>query len=1015
MQAAKIGIYAFCFLVEVAHAAPSKQHVEPAAPRKLDAGILGASVVATPTPTQAGTSAKVNRSKSIANDESVLDAKAEKDLLSTMSSLSVVISKTPPGPGRDRLVLNRAIANNRYGRQKLISAKRYALTDEIKRYLNAAIADADLLINNPKTTRDMVIMAHDVAATSALYLEKNDLSRAHFLEELKLNPPPEKAGRIGLTLAEQDFNQGNYAEAARFYTTYFSKMTPKWKELSLYKLGWCAINTKQPEQAQAYFLKIAHAASPTGIGRDAIRDLAFLTSSKSGSVPEVISTQQKIPKIEDQTIYLSDVLANMEALNFPNEHAQIADRLLQIEKNPVERVTILLSQIRMQKKAYASVAHLRAYTVTADYIQKLDGKSLKAVLAKHQTSLEVESENIFRAYIDTYAGRVKTLEGAVQTPPQLFSALKFQLQFYRKYFVAAAHFPIVIELWENLCIDNKDWAGVDEITQYIISDQPRLGILLENAYLNQIAALDELNSDPARRSSRLKEYVEKFPKSARWPQVAKWYAQIEMAAEHYDVALSYWSKLMTAEASDDNFYQLQFCRFKLADYNAVLEDPRNKTFLKPQSHLMDLYRETSLKVAELSKANDPARYRRAIEEFISLSTDPAKTRIARLDYLNYLIANNLPDEAYQRYTALPADEKKAPAYANFKNDIWKKAIEKEIYELAIKIAPSPQQLILSTMLAGHPVNPKDLDALSHAETAYYIGLYALFEPDYAIRFLKNSSVGGSSRDLLVLAYRMKYNQWQLIRNAELEKALGKKYAFAEVGSETLQIEKDINSVRFPDLSKLGPKRQASAVERNLTTVRQFRKDTLKAIKGKSPETQFHVLEKMEQLENKMAQFLLSSPVPAGLTPEQTTEYQGALKGAADEFTQQGQQFKLLADKSKEGMDKGRLWLAARTLPQPDMGDWVWPDGITKNEKLQSVFKIAKNGNLIGAMALLDFNRTSELPTDEAFFQVRTGTILQSKPSDTLRIYLLEELEKSKQQKLIEKWATMTKHPIPEAL
>ncbi len=1018
MQAAKIGILAFCFLSEIAIAQTARSSASPAqAPRKFDAGSLGSSVSApTPSATPVGSSAKIDRSKTIASDEAILDAKAEKDLLSTITSLTVVAQRTPPGPARDRLILNRAVANNRYGRQKLISQKRYQLTEEVKRFLNTSIADANLLIKNPKTSREVMILAHDVAGTSAVYLEKNDLSRFHFLEELKLNPPADKAGRIGLTIAEQDFNQGNYAEAAKFYTQYFSKMTPKWKELSLYKLGWCAINLKQPEQAQAYFLKIAHANSPTGIGRDAVRDLAYLTSSKSGSVPDVLATQAKIPNIKDQTVYLEDVLANMEALNFPNEHAQIADKLLQIEKDPVERIGILLSQIRMQKKAYASVPHLRAFTVTADYMQKLDAKTVKAILVKHQVALELESENIFRAYIDTYAGRVKTLEGVVQTPQQLFAALKSQLQFYRKFFPAAPHFSIVIELWENLCIDNKDWAGVDEITQFIISDQPHLNNLLENAYLNQIAALDQLNTDPSRRAQRLKEYVEKFPNSSRWPQIAKWYSQIEMTAGNFDIALKYWTKLMTIEPNDENFYQLQFCRFKLLDYNGVMGDPRNKTYLKPQSNLMELYRETALKVAEGAKDKDPAQYRRSIEEFINLSTDPEKARIARLDYFNYLLANNLLDEANQRYVVLSAEEKKIPAYEGFRQELWKKAVEKEQYELAVKTSPTKQQFILSTLLAGRAVDPKDLDQLPAAEKGYFLGLYALFNPDYTIRYLKRSPVGSNDRDLLVLSYRIKLNQWQLTRTPELEKVLGRNFAFAEATSaEKLAVEKLIDEVKFPDLSKYSAAKQARAVEDNLYLVRKHRKTALRSIAGKSPATQFHVLEKMEQLETKMAQFLLSSPIPGGLTPEQIEQYKTGLKGAADEFTQQAQQFKLLSDKSREGMDKSKKWLEARTLPQPEMGSWPWPDGVAKNERLLSVFKLVKAGNILGGMSLLDYLRPSELTKDESFFAVRVGTILQMKPTDTLRIYLLEELEKSKQKNIIEEWSKLTNHPVPETL
>ena len=983
---------------------------------KFDAGGLGRAAEATPTPVPGkNPKLKENRSKSVAQDEAILDAKAERDLLSTISSLTTVLNGTPEGPLRDRVLLNRAVAANRYGRQKVISAKKYALTDEVKRYLNLSIDDADILLKNPKTSRDIVLRAHDIAGTSALYLEKNDLARKHFLDELALNPPGEKAGRLGLMLAEQDFDQGNFQEAVKFYTTYFPRMTSKWKELSLYKLGWCMINLKALDQAKLYFLKIAKANSPTGVGRDAVRDLAYITSSKSGCVPDIIGTQQKIPALDDQLVYLEDVLANLEALNFPAEHTQVADLLLKIEKRPVERIGILLSQIRMQKRAYASVSHLKAFTVTADYIQQLKDSDVKAIMVKHQSALELESENIFKSFIDTYSGRVRSLEAPIQTPEQLISALKYQFQFFKKFFASAQHFPLIVELWENLSIDNKDWAAVDETTEYIISDQPKLAALLENAYLNQIAALDQLKTNLSRRAKRLKEYVEKFPKSQRWPQIAKWYAQIEMDAGHFDVAAKTWDAVMARDPNDDTFYQLQFCRFKLLDYDGVLGDARNKTYLKPKSNMMELYREAALKAAELSKTKDPALYRKRIEEFINLSSDPQKARIARLDYFNFMVSSGQLEEAEQRYAALPAEEKKQASYNNFKQDLWKAALDKGLYDLAVKAAPSRQNQVFSNLLAGHPLDAKDLDTLTAAEKSYFLGLATLFDPDFAIKYLKRGPISAKDRDLLILSYRIKLNQWHLVRTKELEKLLGKNYNFAEAAVEPLAIEKTIESVTFPDLVNLSAAKQSRVVEDNLYLVRKHSKSAMKVIVGKSPEAQLHVFEKMEQLETKMANFLLSSPVPAGLTPEQTAQYQQGLKGAAEEFVQNAGQFKLLANKSRESLDKKKNYLESRILPQPDMKDWPWPSGTANNAKLQPAFKMVKDGNIMGGMALLDYLRPSEIASDENFFFVRAGTILQKQPVDALRIYLLEELERMKQTQVIKAWADLTKRPVPEAL
>jgi hypothetical protein len=1017
LQAATLALLALSLTGSGAQAAPPLTHPAATAPsKKVDSTALGSA----PTPVPSATPGPIKgdtkgRSKLIANDESSLDAKTEKDLLKTLDSLNTLLSISKPGPARDKILLNRAIAANRYGRQKLISEKQYALTDEVKKYLNFSIADANELIKNPKTPKDILLRAHDIAGVSALYLEENDLAKAHFLEELKLNPPSAKAGRIGLLLAEQAFDKNNFQEAAQFYTHYFPDMISKWKELSLYKLGWCAVNLNHPDQAKEYFLKIAHSNSATGIGRDAIRDLAYFSSAKAGCFPEIVATQARMPKLEDQRVFLNDALLNLEALNFPVEHGQVAERLLGIDKDPVDRAGILLSQVRMQRRVFANTEHLQAYTLLIESIEKLSSAHRAEVLEKYGAAIELESENIFKAYVDTAVGKVRDLEPHPQTAFQLVEAMKFELNVFKKYFQTNVHFPVVVELWENFCLDNKDWQEIDNITDFIIKDQPRLNSLLENAYLNQIAALDQLKNDPEKRTLRLKEYVEKFPNSPHWSQVAKWYAQIEMDGDHFDIALKIWSKLMQVEPSANNFYQLQYCRFKLSDFNGVLSDDRNKTYALPQTETLNLYRESSLQVAEKAKqTNDLSAYRNHVEEFIRLSTDPEKARIARVDYFNFLLSKGLLDEAEGRYVALTPDEKKSKIYDEFRQNLWRLAIEKQQYELAIKAAPTPQQLEFSTLLAGHALEAKTIDALTDNDRNYFLGLAALFNPDFAIPYLSHDRQKLTTRDLLILSYRVKLNQWRLERTPELEKVFGKNYAFVDSHAEELPVDQEINSVKFPNLAKYSAKTQGRLVENNLYLVRRTSQRAMKAIVGKSTETQLSVFQKMQALETSMANFLLSSPIPAGLNSDQLAQYNEGLKNAADEFVQQAQQFKLLVDKTQGELEKSKLSLAAKTLPEPDMTKWSWPDVATKDPRLTPVFTLAKAGNVIGALALLDYLRPTVFTSDEIFFWIRTGTILKSNPNDSVRIYLLEELQKNKQSKIIQQWALLTGRPVPEA-
>jgi hypothetical protein len=296
-----------------------------------------------------------------------------------------------------------------------------------------------------------------------------------------------------------------------------------------------------------------------------------------------------------------------------------------------------------------------------------------------------------------------------------------------------------------------------------------------------------------------------------------------------------------------------------------------------------------------------------------------------------------------------------------------------------------------------------------------MGLFALANPKTVIAYAQanSRSLSESERSITGLAIRIANDKRQLVRTSELESLLGKNYPFAEKGQESpIAIETQMMAIRFPELEKLSPEKQAKVMQSNMDGVHSVRGQIMKAIKGKPQDPRLRVLERAMQLESNMAGFILNSPVPKELKPEQVEEYKTGLKSAAEEFQQQSKEFETLVKGIQEEMGKSSSALEARVLPSPDMSDWPWPQ--VYRQKLQNLSKELEAGNQIGALALLDYYRPTLIKEDGDFFMIRAGVLLFLNPNSTMKVYVLDELEKSSQKAAIDTWKKMVRANMKEA-
>ncbi len=995
---------------------------------------------ASPTPAEVVKSQKrekiINRSKSVAFDEKLANSEVQKQSVETINSLTLILRMTPVGERRNLLLLNHATALYLFARQKLLNSKLTNPDEEIRKYLLSALRDVNEFFQSPVKNVNEQWRAHNIAGDSALYLDQLDVARMHFLEVLRLNPPADKAGHIGFMVAEGYFDEEKFQEASEFYLKYYDKMNPQLKELTIYKLGWCMVNLKQMDKAEEYLVRISRSKSTSGVGKDAIQDLAFLVTHNSNPSESINKNEAKIIEPEDKIIFLYSVLSNLESQGSIELHTLIINRLFKIEKDPEKIIELSLANLRVQKTLYASRRYFDSFMKLEESLKKLNIKNFPLIFPKVESSVENELQAIMRIYIDTYAGRAKTPE--VFTQPQLGDTIKKLFMVYYQYFSNKPNFANVISIWRDICLDLKDWTCVDYVSRVILSKPDKLPNLREKAYLDQIAALDQFLITPnqtsesikgwkTRRMMRLKEFTSQYQKSLQWVQVAKFYARAENEVNNEKMAYPVFEQIMLKDPTEESFYDLQFIRFKMKENLKVIEDERGSEFIAHGSKVVELYRESALILAKKAKdSGNIDQYRKYLAKFVEYNSDPDKTRIARADFFHFMIDQGKVEDAVSEFFGLPSNEFKHIAYDSLRDDLWKSSVENGNFDHSLRVASLglsineksdtwKQRKILSSIFTSGQFNPKDLQSLSANNREYFLGLCALVKPSLVTAYYSNvKTLSEQEKDILQLAYKVKLDQWQLQRSSELENVFGRDFPFSDKNSKILlPIEKSIAAILFPDLAKMNPKSQAKSVQDNIEKVQNVRTKIVSVIQGKSLDVQKRVLESARDLESNMAKYLLSSPIPKELKENQLAEYNAGIHAAAEEFTQQSQQFELIAVKVREGQLKEIKHMDSRTLPQPDMNQWVWPNGSKGAKKVKWIHELLKQDNQLGALALLDYLRTTDVKFDQDYFSLRSGIILTGKPADALRIYLLEELEKSKQFGVLKSWTSLVKRSLLE--
>lgn len=955
----------------------------------------------------------------------------------TIVSLTELMKKSPAGAQRNTMLLNRAAAMNLFARKTHLASKKTRIDDKLLKYFEAAIRDANEVLASPLKTQEQVSRSHYLIGFSNVYLDRSNEARKHFAELLRLSPNSPNAGWVALYVAEDLFEERKFTEAVQYYNGYYTKMSTQGKELALYKLAWCMINLQREDRAEELFIRLVKTGSKQGLSRDAMRDLAFIMTHRPNPWEGIKKTEALFPDVQDKIDFLNHARFNLESQNSVAIFSLVIERLLELEQNSEKRLELYLANLKAHRKLFAAQEHMDAFTKLANAVKDAGYTSSSREIQKFAPVMEAELQLLMKGFADTYGGKTQTPEKL--TKSDLAKGLKSQAQFFSTFLVSSPLRPQVVDLWMDVCVDMKDWQCVDTTAEFILADSKRLAMHVERAYIDQIAALDQLEQDQKleeqkrkdyakRKFAKMKYFVEKYFSSKHWIPIARKFAQMNVDIEQFSDAVAILAKVYQREPTSEGFYRLQYARFKAEEYEAILTDLRWDASHSPEPRVVDLRRETSLILAQKArKDEDVQNYSKHIHRFLSLNPDPKKAMIARVDYFSFMLDKKHADGLSAEFLQLSPSLRESKDLEGIRLRLWSHGMEKGKYRDAKNVVTRPPEKenadagllyrrVLATIASGTLPTKNELKAISTENREYLYGLLVLVQPDMMISTLASAEPAiRPKKDLLELALRIKSGQWKIVRSKEATTILGKDYKFALAESnDPLPVENKIGSIEFPDsttdFTTLGRK-----METLLKQTRKTRSSIPGAIQGKSASTQLRVLEKARDLEKKVADFIAYSPLPPQLSQEQADQYKAGLADAAKEFLNQAGEFEKLAATIRDTLSKESAANQARLLPFPPMSEWDWPSNYHSNYPLKLVAEAAQAGNILGALVMLDFLRPEHVKDDMDYFRIRGGLLLSSSRSESLRIYLLGELEANKALEVIGEWKTIAKVPTsPEA-
>lgn len=694
-----------------------------------------------------------------------------------------------------------------------------------KKALALARSEAKLAISDGLNAK-LLPQAHFVYGMSSAELGDKAEALVSLTKALTLDPKFGNAGFLAFYIAEEYFDRRDYKSAIHYYQGYKVRMKPDQKRLADYKTAWCWVNQLDWLRAQKYLLAVLESSPPRKLALDVINDLGYVVTRHS-TPQQSIEFSRNVRSPEDREAFLASVF-KLHARDGEWAKASILlEHLLKVTTDEGKKLEFLLDAVESKRKAFASLDHHQSFMRAAKQYERAQD-------ASRAQRVEFESEEIIRAFWDTYLGKARTPEKIDQK--QVGVELLKLLEFHFARFPQSKKRQEIAKLWLELC--EKQCLPADTLKiANLIKREPSFLSLHHKA--NGYILLYLVNN---------KRYQEALP-----------YAELIYRQEKTPASLKQvlWLKYQVGKHEE----------VASIDDPAALKDPGVK----------ELVRESSLSLArKAEEEKDPDDFKERIDRFIKVSDDPQAIHLAQERYLEKLLE-------WGEYDAFVRELGPRRGSRGLIDKGISKLMDEGEFEKVLAISKGSDRQMKFIYATAHTalrpdVPQSEILSLPADERTYLLSVQALSEPTWFLNYYQSiKKPSKEDTDRAWIAWQLAHDE-----NAPVPHDWAKR--FGDLVSEERREGFESPTVTFAKNLVFSAEPQALA--RLTGQIQDLRKRVLKELPKRSRTTRLEILKVASESEEKIAALIRQSPAPAGLSESEMKQYAQQIEGLAKGYDDQ---------------------------------------------------------------------------------------------------------------------------------
>lgn len=932
------------------------------------------------------------------------EGKDEKELRSIVKGYSILLKETPAGPSKNKILISQISAH-------LSLAKIYRLKTpqtEAQKKLELRLTQLALkltkqIIDQNKVDPKLKSYTLYLSGLANINLNKHNEARDNFVYSITLDPDSEIAPAVSLFIGQIYFDEENYEFAIKYYNKFFSKLNNNQRAIALYKTAWSYFNQEKLADAERIFIKLAKQKKKAPLQEDALKDLAYLLTLQRQEQEILDFTATTFPSSPDMQIELLEQVYSFFQLQSGNQKKPlILQKIMSSNISADRKLKVLIANLKGVQKGYASKETYTEFERILKFIK--ENKITKASESFKSAAIELESEvtTLIRSFGETFSEKTKSPENL--SPAYISKQFETLLLFHIENFPESAQIQNSIELLVALYTKNKSYQNLYNLSKWILKKNfpDNIKKLAEE---NVIASLDELEKRDSKYRPELKAHLADFVKdtsSKKWALVAKRYSKILTDDKEFDKALPLVDKIDSTEKSDESYYRLQWVRFELAQYSNVIQDKREVKDPQLNKDTANILRESYLKSAEANtKDGDFGKYEESILSFLNSNPDITKKNIALRDYFKKLIEKNEFEKVLTFSMTLPIESRfNVETLPLLKRTTGRLIAEGKCKNVLAFLAKDqkPGQYkefdmdYISCWLSQEQSFDKNQMLFLKKQPApvrkYVLSTWSFYKPAFAQDFIR--TFGAQNKDeqlILFFSFQVEQDAFEPELPPWVKMTLkGVIPTYLLKEPKETDIERIAKAVKFPT-AKANEAEKNKLIQKAIEKTREIRPKLVKEISNNSDRVKKRVLTAAIQLEDKISEHILGSPVPKELAEEKQGEYKAQIAELAKEFTDQSAEYKKILNKIEE--------TNLKLVTDDDIKSWSWVGQADVRSK-------ALTGSPIQKQVALDRGLELELLTAPEYYDIKMRNILTHKKNLPLELAISEDLTGAKQTDLLKR-------------